>query len=612
MGIGSSGRGRRLLSRWGAVIASAALCASLLAAAPALAGTPHDTDLGVPAPLGGPYIPQGFDESQGTLVFTVPPDSDSPYEVYAWSAAAGLTTLAPAGGESPAIDGQTVVWESGNVIYGINLSSGDTYDLDDGASQGQPDVSGEWVVWTEGLRSIHAYNLVTHEARVLSTTNSLKQCPRICGDVVVWMDDRRDGVDYDIWGCRLSSGSEFPICEADGDQMNPDTDGRYVVWSDERTANASICGYDLTTDAEFLISQAAFPDMKTNPRISDGLVAWVDGGTADEPAGLEACTLPAGVVFRVCDGGGSPIPDGSKIYHLRGSDAWCATISPITGSLALHQATVTPGFTADPTVTLDVTADSDAGTITDMNFGGGWQPIAATATVGPLADGWQTVTAQVRDSLGNIDTISSPPFYVDTIPPVTSWYFSYPHQTTPLTSYVFNRDVILHLDPTDASGVGTVYSQIDGGPWLGGGPLRFDARADHSRDGSHTVLVYSEDAAGNIEAAPQTIQFTIDTIPPAAVGVCAATARAGQTTLLRFRIHDREPATGTATVRIVIVDSAGRTILRLGAVKVPVNRNVARRFLCHLPKGSYRFGVAAVDSAGNPSVRATFNRLVVK
>ena len=54
---------------------------------------------------------------------------------------------------------------------------------------------------------------------------------------MVW-DDNRNG-DYaknntDIYGCDLSTGTEFPICTRPGIQKRPRISGNVVVWTDYR------------------------------------------------------------------------------------------------------------------------------------------------------------------------------------------------------------------------------------------------------------------------------------------------------------------------------------------------------------------------------------------
>ena len=604
----------RLSHLFAATIALALLATAFAAvlARPAQAGTPTDQKLDIPFPPDGKYMFRTFDESDGRIVFGLPSSSSSPFQVFSWTAAAGLATLSSGGQDDPAVDGDVVVWVDGSSIKGTDLSTGARFDLGDGGSQSQPDVSGDWVVWDQGYHEVRAHNIVTGESRVLSsTTTGLRQCPRICGDLVVWMDQRL-GLGWDIWGCRLSGGPDFPICTAYGDQMTPETDGQYVVWNDWRTLPEAVYARDMTTDTEFAVEPGAAPAMQDGAHIGRGLVTWSSDAWGGNPAGLYARKLPSGVSFFVCEGGDNAVPDGDRIYHRHGTDVWCATLTPIAGSLSVHQYSGTPRFTSDTTVDLDVVAHSDEGTITEMDFGDGWEPFAATKRNGPLADGWHVITAQVRDDAGNEAQILSPPFYVDTVAPITTWSLTMPHSTQALAPGWFNTDIILHLGVLDASGVGTVYSQVNGGDWLRGGPLRFDTRADHSLDGWYTVKAYSKDAAGNQEATAQTIEFGIDTLPPTAVAAAPAVTRPGRPATLRFTVRDRAPGSGEVRARIVVLDRRGRRVLRLAAAPVVIGAPAARRFVCHLSPGRYRYQVIAIDGAGNRSVRPATDSLVVR
>jgi len=56
--------------------------------------------------------------------------------------------------------------------------------------------------------------------------------PDVCGRWVVWQD-RRNG-DWDIYALDLTSGREFPVCVAPGDQVAPRVDGKIAVWQDGR------------------------------------------------------------------------------------------------------------------------------------------------------------------------------------------------------------------------------------------------------------------------------------------------------------------------------------------------------------------------------------------
>lgn len=593
------------------ILALVACACVLLMAAAARAATPTDLKLAIPLPADTSLSFRWFDESGGRVVFPLPEGSSSPMHIYSWTADEGLTSLATGAVDDPAVDGDVVVWVDGDSVKGVDLSTDKHFDLGDGVAQYQPEVSGDWVVWDEGLHQIRAYNVTTDVTRTLSSsTTGLRQSPRIAGDLVVWMDDR-DELGYDIYGCRLSTGTDFPICTDYGWQMNPDTDGTYVVWVRDSPPSRIFARNLDTGDPQFQVEPDVGSAAQDGAHISDGLVTWASDAWGSHPFGLYARRLPSGVTFYVAQGAENVVPDGDKIYHRLGTELWCATLAPVAGSLAVHTWTATPGYVSAATVQLDVAADSDAGAITSMDFGTGWEPFSTTKTIGPLADGWHTITARVRDDADNQAQITSAPFYVDTTLPLSTWSLTPPHSNVTLTPGWFNSDVVLHLGIDDASGVGTVFSQVGGGPWLPGGPLRFDARADHSLDGWYTVHLYGVDAAGNIEAAPQTVEFGIDTTPPTAAAQPVLTAP-GTLTALRFVVTDRAPSTRSARAAVTVIDRHGRRILRLPAKPVRLGSTVTRTFVCHLRPGRYRYLVRAVDGAGNGSMKRAAARLVVK
>ena len=276
----------------------------------------------------------------------------------------------------------------------------------------------------------------------------------------------------------------------------------------------------------------------------------------------------------------------------------------------MHSFTGTTGYASATTVALDIVANSDAGTVTDMDFGGGGSRRydEECRTAGRRLAHLHRTGAGRRRQPG---AVSSPRFYVDTVAPITTWSLTLPHSTGVLEPGWFSTDVVLHLGVLDASGVGTVYSQIGARAWLRGGPLRFDARADHSLDGWYTVHLYSKDAAGNIEVTPQTVEFGIDTTAPTTAATAPVVTRPGE----------------TATVHFVVRDGAASRVnagSRRGAGPPRQVRPQARpgdrrpRRACGAPlrvqatAGPLPLPGPAVDGAGNHSVRQTAARLVVR
>jgi len=82
---------------------------------------------------------------------------------------------------------------------------------------GDPDISGDWIVWTEnrsGDLDIFAYNIMTNEERLITDAAGDQHKPRISGDLIVWQDYRNysdDSQNVDIYGYNLISGQEFAV-----------------------------------------------------------------------------------------------------------------------------------------------------------------------------------------------------------------------------------------------------------------------------------------------------------------------------------------------------------------------------------------------------------------
>jgi hypothetical protein len=65
-------------------------------------------------------------------------------------------------------------------------------------------------------------------------------------------------------------------------------------------------------------------------------------------------------------------------------------------------------------------------------------------------------------------------------------------------------------------------------------------------------------------------------------------------------------------VTIRIHNARGALVKKVVLADARVDRTLNYRFTCWLPKGSYRFSVAATDAAGNPAKAVAANTLVVR
>lgn len=80
----------------------------------------------------------------------------------------------------------------------------------------------------------------------------------------------------------------FPICTTDGYQVGCSVCGSTVVWTDYRSGNNDVYGYDLDTNTEFEISTASWSE--SSPSIDGNIVAWVDYGYPNQYSG-DICAM---------------------------------------------------------------------------------------------------------------------------------------------------------------------------------------------------------------------------------------------------------------------------------------------------------------------------------
>lgn len=168
-------------------------------------------------------------------------------------------------------------------------------------------------------------------------------------------------------------------------------------------------------------------------------------------------------------------------------------------------------------------------------------------------------------------------------------------------------------DGTGGSGVDyTQYSTDGGASWSAGTSVAIPAPADHSNDGTHSILYQSVDNAGNWETA-RSAAVKIDTCKPKPAAPFAANAVHGRIATLAYSVADPRPGGPTATVTIRIKDPAGLLVktLKLGAKSV--NKPLTASFTVPRTwRGAYRFFVYATDQAGNTQTKAASNALIVK
>jgi len=166
---------------------------------------------------------------------------------------------------APAIDGQTVVWQSLHAGQsGIYVC---TYDpatgtcpgrrimADDGGQTflvGEPDISGNLAVFSKfhmasQEHTIYLYNLTTDHLERLASQPGFQQSPKISGNRVVWQDHRSGS--WDVFYCEYDSASqqcpEQRITHDPWTEWQPAISGDRIFWEDYRNTTPAIYMYEI-------------------------------------------------------------------------------------------------------------------------------------------------------------------------------------------------------------------------------------------------------------------------------------------------------------------------------------------------------------------------------
>ncbi len=251
--------------------------------------------------------------------------------------------------------------------------------------------------------------------------------------------------------------------------------------------------------------------------------------------------------------------------------------------------------TAEAGSTVTVYVDGTAVGTTTASATSTWSFVQPTA----LADGGHTVMATATDAAGNVSPDSNTNnFIIDTVSPVA------PVVLTPADGSVINTNTPEYSG--DAQGLAaTVTVYVDGTP-VGtasviGGSWTF-TQPFPLTDGVHTVMVISQDRAGNVSPNSNTNTFTVDTAPPAPPVVLtpADGSHTNNTTPLY---------TGTAeagsTVTVYVDGTAVGTTTANASGAWSLTQPTA------LPEGSHSVKATATDTVGNVSGFSNTNTFTV-
>lgn len=182
--------------------------------------------------------------------------------------------------EIPAVDGQRVAWQDARFgptdiflrdlasnAQPVNLTHSDTWEV-------QPAIDGDDVVWKDGYAGIGIHGLSLTTSTIFTVTSGQIDVsrPHLSHGVVVWAGNRAGKNDWNIYAYDIARATELVISEAPGNQWDPQIDGPWVVWWDEKER---IYLYNLETKQQQTLPATRgtrLPDVSA----TDQLVIWQD------------------------------------------------------------------------------------------------------------------------------------------------------------------------------------------------------------------------------------------------------------------------------------------------------------------------------------------------
>jgi len=204
------------------------------------------------------------------------------------------------------------------------------------------------------------------------------------------------------------------------------------------------------------------------------------------------------------------LADGPHVFEVRTVDQAGSGGTALTRNITVD--TVVPGepsvsgapsgATSATAVSVNMSGEPGATFECKLDLGG-WVPCTSPFTASGLADAIHTLQMRSLDAAGNVSSVVTSTWTVDTTAPAAPTVGNRPVSPTSQTS------ASLALTPAEPGN--TFECQIDGSRWdLCTSPLALSGLSN----GSHVVNVRALDAAGNT-SSPVGVTWTVDTIAPA-------------------------------------------------------------------------------------------------
>ncbi len=296
-------------------------------------------------------------------------------------------------------------------------------------------------------------------------------------------------------------------------------------------------------------------DVALTPVATDATSGVADMRFSDDGQTWTAWTKYAGSAAWTLPG-----PDGTPSVYAQFRDVAGNVSTSVSDAIGLDRVAPTGAlviaggadWVGTRAVTLSPSGSDATSGVAEMRFSddgttwSAWETYAAsTAWTLPDQDGTNTVYGQVRDAAGNVSTAFSDAVGLDRVAPSGSVLVDDDATWTTTT------DVTLALDATDAlSGVTAARFSNDGAVWSAWTTIAATADwALAAGDGTHTVYVQFQDAAGNT-SADATDDIGLDETAPAGSVSIDADAATTRVTAVTLTLATSDATSGVSDLRL--------------------------------------------------------------
>ncbi len=534
------------------------------------------------------------------------------------------------------------------------------------ALQTGPDISANWVVWTDtrgvaaGDADIYGFvfgrplapvnALISRDAADPTQPMAGKQHSAAIGENWVLFDsDASDpALGQQIYGEDLSNDpllASFGVV-TDRRCSQPAVRAGFGAWAQKSLAlpvTADVYGTDFLALLPPLSTHGTSDISGTNSvAIGEDLVVWVD--TRNGNRDLYGMYMSQGTEFPVCVAPGDqtrPAVYGDTVVWAdhRGadSDIWIARINPDTDAVRARLLAGGKGDQTAPDVSGGLLTGDPAGP--PVYFVGGadlvvWEdhtklatgkdvwahslvtgvtfPIAARPgdQTAPAIDGYKVTWEDTRRGQPDIWAAR-----------VYRWRGTATLNLRSHSLWTRTADVILATGATvDNGSVAQMRTSTGSDLLVSGAPWSDWQAFAHSApltlppgDGRKTISVqYWAYVASKFATVSPVVQLkvTLDTGRPVPMAPYVAYGRSGGYVGLAYKVKDALSPTATVTIRVRWLGGTLAKVLKVGQQRT--NRLLVHRFHCLLPRGAYEFFVYARDLAGNRQLKAASNVLVVR